>query len=704
MAAFFVIKMAKNEIIIQGTPSEQKTFSEVNTHYLLAREDLEQRIYRKNGFNDADKMFASHIDEGSWPYRSLMFDPRPYTVILEKSARLIGSKPKGRLAPREGGDSLGAYINNELLDYQWEDNTRLGISMIAKWIMMDQNVRKYGSSFALADWHYENMIVKDEKGKAKKEVFYDGPDFKVLNNRDVLANPSYEYINKWFCYREYLTIQDMQSVNDAARTDPVYRNLDLLRESVRLGGKGHGDTRNLTSQNKSMKGLQDFTGRDESNKTIEIIHERRPDRWISIASKHGVVVRDIPNPYRDRSLHVVHLKYYPLPDDLYGVNELEPVAKQIRALNAHLSAYSDTIALALRPPTHINPINVRMHTLDWAPEAKWLMNNPNVDVQQMKIDTSVTANFQSIYQVLVGSLMNAWGEQSQQMSATNPNEAAGKVTATEIRDTAYTRNVRDNMNKVFLAEALKQQIMLWHTMNQQFMFTAKTDQLKIIRIVGRDAMEFFSRQGLADIRPTDEDVMMQGQAMMTGQEPPTIPPGPRFAVPVGEDEMGVPMEVPKYMPDESGGGGNLIIEPADLAGNYDYIPDIESMSAPSTQDIEQKLMTLLTTMTNPAIVQGLAAEGVRPKYKELLTRAIEATNVVKDADSYFEDISNQMGGVNGQINGQSPINQGGSPTPGGGAAPQGNVPNGGMAQGGVSNVSSSNPVSGGGSAQVPAGL
>jgi hypothetical protein len=223
-----------------------------------------------------------------------------------------------------------------------------------------------------------------------------------------------------------------------------------------------------------------------------------------------------------------------------------------------LSAYNDTIALALRPPVHINPLNVRMHTLEWEPEAKWLMNNPNVDVQLMKIDTSVTSNFQSIYQVLVGSLMNALGEQSQQMSSTNPTQDAGNVTATEIKDTAFTRNARDNMNKIFLAEALKEQIMLWHTMNQQFMFSGKSDKLKVIRIVGRDAVEFFTRQGLADIRPTEEDIMQSGQNMLAGDgSAPELPTGPRFAVQVGQDETGMPMEVPKYMPDANGGGGNL---------------------------------------------------------------------------------------------------------------------------------------------------
>jgi hypothetical protein len=685
------------DIIPQGSDSEVKTFTEVNSHYTIAKQDLEQRIYRKNGFDDADKLFASHIDENSWPYRSLMFDPRPYTVILEKSARLIGNKPKGRLVPREGGDSLGAYINNELLDYQWEDNSRLGESMVQKWILMDQNVRKYGSSFAIVPWRYDCRYYN-----GKKEVFYDGPDFKVCNPRDVLANPSYEFINKWFQHREYLTLKDMEQVNDASKDKPVYRNLDILRDAIREDMKGRGDKREILSKNKQIKGLQDYLGRDLYNIVLEVVTEYRSERWVTFAPKHGVILRDIINPYKHGEIPVVHLKYYPLQDDLYGVNELEPVAKQIKALNAHMSAYSDTIALALRPPIHVNPTNVRMHTLSWDPEAKWLMNNPNVDVQVMKMDTSVTSNFQSIYQVLVGSLMNALGEQSQQMSNSNPFQQPGQVTATEIRDTAFTRNVRDNMNKVFLSEALKKQIMFWHSMNQQFMFKAKTDQLKIIRIVGRDAIQFFEKQGLSDIRPTEQDANDASQAIANGQPAPTVPPGPRYAVNVGQDSQGMPMEVPKYQPDANGGGGNLIIEPGDLEGNYDYIPDIESMSAPQPEQIEQKLTALIAMVTNPAILQGLQSEGVKPKFKDIAIRAIEATNVIKDAESLFEDAPPpQMMGGGVPPNGQT--NPGGVNPPAGGPTPPGAMPAGGMGQSPIPVSGASNQVSSSGPTQIPIG-
>ena len=643
---------------IKGTPEEVSTFSECNKHYSMARKDLEQRTFRKNGFDDADKMFASYIDEASWPYSSTMFDPRPYTTILEKSARLIGSKPKGRMVPREGGDALGAYINNELLSYQWDDNTRLGESMISKWLMMDQGTRKYGSKFGICKWRYECRVID-----GKKVVIYDGPDFVVANTRDCLPNPSYSSIQQWFQHREYVTLHDLTKVNDAARTEPVYKNLNLLRDSLKEKGTGKGDRRESTtlSKNKQMKGLDDYLGQDETFKTIEIITEYRPDRWITFVPRHGVVIRDIKNPYKHQEIPVIHLKYYPLEDDLYGVSEFEPVSKQIRAINAHLSAYSDRLALKLRPPLHVNPVNVRMHTLVWDPEAKWLMNTPNTDVQIMNMNNGDDASFSQIYNVLVGSLQNALGEASQGVSQVNPTQDNGRVTATEIKDTAFTRNVRDNMNQIFLAEALKKQIMFWHSMNQQFMFQGTKEKAKIIRIVGKDAVEFFNRAGLGDVRPTHDDALLEAQ----GMPPIDVPAGPRFPVDLG-DEMG---EVAKFQPDEYGAGGNLIIEPGDLNGNYDYIPDIESMKTPSNEQIEQKLQAILTTITNPAIAQMLAAENKRPKVSDLLIKLFESTNVIKDADAYFEDIPQQP-----QMMGAPTLDGQGQAQPGGGTAPEAGAP------------------------------
>jgi hypothetical protein len=156
-------------------------------------------------------------------------------------------------------------------------------------------------------------------------------------------------------------------------------------------------------------------------------------------------------------------------------------------------------------------------------------------------------------------------------------------------------------------------------------------------------------------------------------------------------------------PDETGEGGNLIIEPADIAGNYDYIPDVETMKAPSSTDVKNELMQVVAMVLNPQVVQMLMAEGKQPKIMEILTRAFEATNVIKDAEALFEDVKQPMQQGGGVLN-EGQVVQGGAGGPTGGVPPQGAMPAQGMGAGGAPTPNQSNAIGGGGPTQVPAGL
>ena len=296
-----------------GSTAERDLFVDLKQHYSMATEDLDKR---RVDFDRKDILFRSHIVREHWPYRSVVFDPRIFTILTEKVARQFANKPRGRLLPREGGDAIGAMINNELLNFQWDENERAGNStMLAKWAMMDLNARKYGASFALVTWKYER-----KKGK----VIFDGPDFKPWANRDVLHNPSYPTIKHWIQLRDYVTLDELRQINDS-REKPVYKNLDLLQDSMKEGVSSDTRQANYTVKNLSLKGLQDYLGRDISNRTIEIITEYRADRWITFSPNHGVILRDIPNPYKHGQIPVTQLKYYPVDDDIYGLSEIEPL-------------------------------------------------------------------------------------------------------------------------------------------------------------------------------------------------------------------------------------------------------------------------------------------------------------------------------------------------------------------------------------------
>lgn len=646
---------------IQGNKQEQAAFSDVYRHYEMSNSDLTKRIV---DFDKRDILFRSYIQKSNWPYRAMVFDPRVFTTIYEKTARLLANKPRGRMEPRESGDALGAKINNELLNFQWDDNERVDSTpMLAKWALMDLNARKYGASFGLVKWHYERHIV-DKKGK----VFFDGPNFKPWANRDVLHNPSYSTIKNWIQLRDYNTFQELSEVNDSARSKPIYKNLDLLKQSLSKEGLKTGDQRstNYVVKNLSIKGLTDYLGQDPTYKVIEVITEYRPDRWITFAPKHGIILRDIPNPYKHSQIPVVQLKYYPVDDDIYGLSEIEPVEKLQNAINALLCQYLDAINMSLYAPLKVRHTNgaVQMHTLEFGPAKKWLMNDPSSDVLAHDQATSGVAEFSNTYRFLVSALQEGLGETS--AIASNQAPGSGDKTATEIKDLQISRSARDNFNQIFLTEAIKKQMMFWYKMNQQFMFNAN-EKSKVIRIAGKDAIKFFQNMGLDANGLTDESIDMLSDENLADSVTPQDLEQPLF--PVNGDT--------KFSLEPGGSTGKLILEPDDLAGDYDYIPDVGSMSRNASEEEINARGDFLSRVTGvdpktgqpTGIAQMMAQEGKRIKATDLLIDYAEDIGF-QTADQYVENIpeqTQQMGGLdaNGQpidpATGQS-IGSGGAST------------------------------------------
>ena len=640
---------------VLGSTDEQRVFTDCLRHYAMAKQDLQQRfIY----FDRADILFRSYIVETAWPYRATVFDPRTFTFLYEKAARTFANKLQGRLIPRESGDSLGAKINNALLEFQWDDNSRVdNMPMLAKWAMIDLNARKYGTSFAGVKWHWQKQIkgdhqethhmaigapVENSKPSGKSIVYYDGPNFQPWNNRDCLPNPSYSTIKNWFQHREYVTFQDLENTNDAARGKPIYKNLNLLKQALVKQSLGGGDTRarNYTMKNLSIRGLTDYLGRDTVYKTIELITEYRPERWITFSPLHGVVVRDIPNPYNHGQIPIVMLRYYPIDEDIYGLSEIEPIERLQKAINALICQYLDAINMSLYTPIKVRSTGgaVQMHTLEFGPGKKWLMNDPATDVIPMTQSIGGIQEFTQTYRFLVGAMQEALGESSSGMSNLVPGQS--DKTATEIKDTAISRTARDNFNQIFLAEAMKKQMMFWHNMNQQFLFSNNQDKQKIVRIVGKDALRFFQDVGLHQNGLTQDAIDSLVETQKLGKTvDPSMLETPLYPVKTKE---GI---VNKLQMDEGGQSGKLYIEPEDLEGDYDYVPDLSSMSKQNSDAEIQGKQQLISMATgiDPKTGQPiginalLQKQGYQVKAMDLMVDTMEDLDM-KDAERYFEKI------------------------------------------------------------------
>jgi len=436
--------------------NKDKTLNEVLNHYQMWTQDNEKRIHRKHGWNGITDAYYGKLPD-DWPYITRLVDPRVRTSLIEKNARLINNKLRGRLVPREGGDTITAMIQNALLDFQW-DNAQEGGSMHVKIAIADMDTRLYGSKFALVYWRHE--IGEDGK------PIFEGNELLPLDIRDcgMDASASCNHIKnaKWFQYRTWEYLEDLEAAVDA-ENKPIYQNLDQLR--IKLSDQmGQSKTATRTTEYlprvKQLRGLEDRTGQDLAFPVVKLVTEFRKDRWITFAPDHHIILRDIKNPYEHRQIPVVQLRYYPLQDDPLGESEVEPVLSLWLAIQATICGYMDEVILKQRPPLKIIENAARIETIQYGPEAQWLVDRQDA-VEEMRSGGEAIPYFQTTYQALVSAFNVAMGDlSSQNISNLNPFGNESK-TATEIRATLQQQSTRDQKNQNDLSEFIKDIMMMW---------------------------------------------------------------------------------------------------------------------------------------------------------------------------------------------------------------------------------------------------
>lgn len=648
--------------------SYNELFAEVNYHYTYGSQDMETRKLRKNGWDDIIRAYYGKLPS-NWPYISRIVDPVIRTAAIEKTSRLFNGKLKGTVVPRESGDAVKAKIINTILDYYW-DNAQLGGSMLEKWALMDTYTRLFGAAFALCYW--------------RKTDDYDGVEFKVLDNRDVFVDYQANHVKNanWVQVREWKTLQELK--NTTLNGENLFENLDTLEKMIFAEYQGDRRDAKYTSMVKQIRGLEDRVGQDIYFKTVEVVTEYRKDKWVTFTPRYGLILREIDNPLDGKFIPVVQLRYYQNGDDVYGESEFESVLPIQRAINSNLCAFQDQINFSLRPPIKVanNADGVRLDTIVYAPNALWLTGSTPNNIIEHQSGTQVVQQFSTTYQVLKSAFNTALGETSAGVSNLNPTTT--EKTATEVRATFTQMQSRDQFNQLYLSESLKDQMVMWVKLIQQFLFDEPDKYNIIFKITGMDALNDLKRYALDDMEVPDEVTnqladmiqanpnMIDPSMIQTIVEQTSIPAVPVNTTPnkrVGEF-------VPKLEMDKYGEFAVLRVEPNDIEGNYDYIPDVKSMAVGTSDQLAAGRNQLLQTLLSPAVNAQLQSEGDKIKLKELII-SIAEDNGVRNAGKFFESVQTGVGqpGVPGGE--QSPIQQGTggitqpSPINLGGSVPQG---------------------------------
>lgn len=674
---------------IKVNKNEEPTLKEVIAHYNIWNEDNEHRQSRKGGWDDITDAYYGKLP-ADWPFLARVIDPVLRTTVIEKNARLMNSKLRGRLVPREGGDVLSARLNNAVLDFQW-DNAMHGGSMLEKWAMTEQDTRLYASKFAEVPW----LCIKDEKGK----YLFDGNEFRPLDIRDCGMDPNCEHIRdaKWFQQREWMSLEELEKVSEADQK-PLYPGIGELKARMSEGKSDRRDTR-WNNRILHLKGLEDRMGDDKAFPVLEVVIEKRPDRYITFSPVYKTILRDIPNPYAHKKINVIQLRYYAIQGDPLGESEAESVLPLWKAIQFNLNGYLDGLALRLRPPKKVLDGKARIETIVDAPEALWIVDQVDA-VTEHQINPESDRAFQLTHSALKAAFNTAMGDLSQGTGGVDPFNP--EKTATEIRQSAKQQNSRDEKNQTSIAEAIQDMMTMWLSNNKQFLFADPDKQEYILEIVGTEMFNYFKRAGLDEMELTEEamttigDVIsMEGGNMsdddiMQLVDAGKTPKHPVIENPEEEDPYKIKYH-PKMEMNEMGDGAKLSIVPDDLNGTFNYIPDVKSMASGADVELQNARQTALKTLVeNPTVLQLLQIEGVQPQIKEILISMFEDTGL-KDAERFFQQsqtspgiapgggpqLSPQTGGIPPEL--AAVIGAGANPTT---AQPQG-FPQPGQVPGGV---------------------
>lgn len=650
--------------------------------YQEANTVLDQRITdKKFGFDTFDKLYNTYIDPAKWPYSVKLATPRGFTSIFNKTTRVIGGRFTGKIAGVEMGDELGAKIATEHFKWSVDRFNQFSDQPIEQKIaVLDTNARLYGAGFLRTYWRQVIKMVKNHKtGKKEAKVIYDGWWVDVLNNRDVLTQPGRESIDnsEYFIVRRYVSLEELER-NQEDGAGYIKEALAELKNAK----TGTGKDANYTPTVKTIKGL---SWEDDRFEVCVHYYKNNFVTWCpkqgTKGKKDALVLREKENTYRHQTIPTVSLVYIPSQEDIYGMSELQPVSTLLKVLSALQSQVVELINKDLYPPTLVSATETRMDTFKYRPKAFWLVNDPSrVAVLDTKASQSIGA-WGEIYKMLVTEFLEAMGETGTGVSQTDL--LGGDKTATEVKDRAFLRTSRDNFNKMMLNAALKKLMYQLFEMLRDTQFTSKDT---VIKVVGKDALEYFDKQGLSSWGINDQGYELvldvanqlennpamveaakeQGQSLFDIAYQILANDGTLdgFAEPLSPVMTAKEGLVEKLKVDEDGLNGYLHVNPDDdYLGEYNFIPDIEAlgMSDPLRDYSNQAVWYKQALEAEKS--GALAQDGYRLKHKDILAKMAEKLGN-KDTDQYFAKLeANEI--VQAGAGGQVPGNGGQAVPPGG---------------------------------------
>lgn len=586
---------------------DKKVYNEVEDKYDYSHQELSPR-FRK--FNDWEDLYLGYLNNADNPWKSAVFDPESFEKVERMASHLFATRPRGRYLPREGSDTKGVRIADELLKYQWD---KTGQQMHRKFMRMGKNIGIFGTAFGVLHWRYERQErkywdKKEGKMKTKRVCVWDDPYFQDLYIYDCFPDPTAISVEdmQWFIHNDYTTLEELRNTNFEIDGQKKYKNLNLLEEKL---NKRRDNSASVDSYRTNADQIYGVSTQEKEDRILVRRYYAR-DKWVTWCPDYKVLIENRPNPYWHGELPVHVLTDHDYTNQLYGIGEIEPIEKLQRGLNSVLNQRLDNVRLIMQPVVKTNAASKYSHEWMWAPGRKWRMDKlDDVDIFSLPDVTGQT--FMQTANYFKDAMRNALGHQDFSSRAGE----TGDPTAAQVRAETSEQNVRTRA-KEFNVDAMIQRLCTqWIELDQQFL-TAE----RIIRVVGKDAI----------------DVFLNNKGMKEKMEVET-PTGNIIEANLPATTYYKGEESDKFKLSDDGAFGFLIVEPDDIQGDMDFIVEVGStVEVDSSQELAN---TQAAIKMLGELEQKLNADGKKIDFLPLVSKALQNMGM-KNVDEIVTTMDN----------------------------------------------------------------
>jgi len=395
-------------------------------------------------WDNAEKLFHNQLNDlVSEGGTSQVFDPMLSTLTIERAYRVMNRLPMGKVKGLSTTDVGDARLKNLLLDKYVIPNANSQFDFLTKMRMVDIYSNVYGNFFILID--------QDVKPNG-----YVGPDFWLLNMRDVFPQPGAVSLDD----SDQIIIRTWRSLSffESLVGQPGYKNISKIIAKLKdMSG---------TKQNRSP---DDIGKREESQYPsrqqpqakkgyFEVLTRYERDRWVDICVDADMEFRDQKNPHDNGELPVENKYSIPLLDDFFGMGDIERGGSMQMVINGTWNLYMDALKMSIFPPMIINKDNVAsFSSLKPIPGAMWLGRNNVTNVASpVNLSPKGVETFNNTHQVAAGAIQSLFGQSDTSIAATT-NPQLGK-TPQALQMQAARENTRDNADKFYMEEFIRRTV------------------------------------------------------------------------------------------------------------------------------------------------------------------------------------------------------------------------------------------------------